>query len=101
MNNEPVFETIAHTNFPAQAEVIRSVLASGGFEAFVINQNAPTYVGLVDSVCVIVESSQAEASLTFCRDSVFRWVSVRKPSSRCATRTMSPFRWCCSCSMSM
>lgn len=65
MNNEPVFETIAHTNFPAQAEVIRSVLASGGFEAFVINQNAPTYVGLVDSVCVIVESSQAEAARKF------------------------------------
>ena len=65
MKNEPVFETIAHTNFPAQAEVIRSVLASGGFEAFVINQNAPTYVGLVDSVCVIVESSQAEDARKF------------------------------------
>lgn len=65
MNDNLVFETIARTNFPAQAEVIRSVLASGGFEAFVINQNAPTYVGLVNSVCVIVESSQAEAARKF------------------------------------
>ncbi len=65
MNDDLTFETIATTNFPAQAELIRSILESGGFEAYVINENAPTYVGLVESVRVMVESSQAEAAKKF------------------------------------
>ena len=65
MNDDSTLETVATTNFPAQAEVIRSVLESGGFEAFVVNSNAPTYVGLVESVRVMVESSQVEDARKF------------------------------------
>lgn len=65
MNNDSTLETVATTNFPAQAELIRTVLESGGFEAFVVNENAPTYVGLVDSVRVMVDSSCADAARKF------------------------------------
>ena len=47
-----------------------SVLASGGFEAYVINENAPVYVPLVQSVLVQVESSQAEAAKKFLEENL-------------------------------
>ncbi len=58
-------ETVATTNFPASAELIRSILESGGFEVYVANEHAPTMVGLVSAVLVQVESSQAEAARKF------------------------------------
>lgn len=65
MKDELKLETVAATNFSAEAELIRTILESGGFEAYVINSNAPTYVGLAQSVFVQVESSQAEAARKF------------------------------------
>ncbi len=71
VNNDNLkFETVATTNFPAEAELIRTVLESGGIEAYVINTNAPTYVGLVESVRVLVESSQAEAARKFLEENL-------------------------------
>ncbi len=61
-------ETVATTNFAALAEVIRSILEDGGFEAYIANENAPTYVGLASGVQVQVESSQAEAARQFLKE---------------------------------
>lgn len=59
------FETVAVTNFAAQAELIRSILEDGGFDAYVINPNVGVYLGLTLSVRVQVEASQAEAARKF------------------------------------
>ena len=69
-NDNLKFETVASTNFPAQAELIRTILESGGIKAYVINSNAPTYVGLVDSVLVLVESSQADTARKFLEENL-------------------------------
>ena len=55
-------ETVASTNFPALAEVYRSILEDAGFQVFIANEYAPTYVGLANAVLVQVEASQAEAA---------------------------------------
>lgn len=65
MKDNLKLETVARTNFAAEAELIRTILESGGFEAYVINANAPTYFGFVQSVLVQVESSQADAARKF------------------------------------
>lgn len=62
MKDNLKLETVASTTFPALAEVYRSILEDAGFEVFVVNENAPTYVGLANAVLVQVEASQAEAA---------------------------------------
>ncbi|MBO4645349.1 MAG: DUF2007 domain-containing protein [Bacteroidales bacterium] len=68
MKDNLTLETIAVTNFPAMAEVYRSILEDAGFQVFIANRNAPTYVGLVASVLVQVESSQAEAARQYLKE---------------------------------
>ena len=65
MKDNLKLETVASTNFPALAEVYRSILEDAGFQVFIANENAPTYVGLANSVLVQVEASQAEAAKKF------------------------------------
>ncbi len=57
--------TVATANFEAEAELIRTVLESGGFEAYVINASASVYTPMVNSILVQVESSQVEAAKKF------------------------------------
>ena len=65
MKDNLKLETVASTNFPALAEVYRGILEDAGFEVYIANENAPTYVGLANSVLVQVEASQAEAAKKF------------------------------------
>lgn len=65
MKDNLKLETVATTMYAAQAEVIRSILESGGFEAYVTDANAGIFVGLTNSVKVQVESSQADAARAF------------------------------------
>ena len=65
MKDNLKLETVAATNFPALAEVYRSILEDAGFQVFIANEYAPTYVGLANSVLVQVEASQAEAAKKF------------------------------------
>lgn len=65
MKDDLQLETVATTNFPALAEVYRGILEDAGFQVFIANVNAPTYVGLANSVLVQVEASQAEAAKKF------------------------------------
>lgn len=65
MKDNLKLETVASTNFPALAEVYRSILEDAGFQVFIANEYAPTYVGLANSVLVQVEASQAEAAKKF------------------------------------
>ena len=62
MKDNLKLETVAATNFPALAEVYRGILEDAGFQVFLANENAATYVGLANSVLVQVEASQAEAA---------------------------------------
>lgn len=70
MKDDLKLETVAYANFAYEAELIRSVLESGDFDAYVINENAPTFVPLVQSVQVQVESSQAEAARKFLEENL-------------------------------
>lgn len=70
MKDNLKLETVAVANFAHEGELIRSVLESGGFEAYVINENAPVYVPLVQSVLVQVESSRAEAAKKFLEENL-------------------------------
>lgn len=65
MKDNLKLETVASTNFPALAEVYRSILEDAGFQVFIANEYAPTYVGLANAVLVQVEASQAEAAKKF------------------------------------
>lgn len=65
MEDNLKLETVAITNFAHEAELIRTVLESGGFVAYIMNENAPTLVPIVQGVLVQVESSQAEAARKF------------------------------------
>ncbi len=65
MKDNLKLETVATANFEAEAELIRSVLESGGFEAYVINASASVYTPMVNSILVQVESSQVEAAKKF------------------------------------
>lgn len=56
--------TVATPAYAAMAEVIRSILEDGGFEAYITSPNAPT-MGLAPCVLVQVEASQAEAAKRF------------------------------------
>ena len=56
MKDNLKLETVASTNFPALAEVYRSILEDAGFQVFIANEYAPTYVGLANSVLVQVEA---------------------------------------------
>ena len=70
MKDNLKLETVAAFNFVAQAEVIRSVLEDGGFEAYITNPMVGVYVGLASSVLVQVEASQAEAARKFLAENV-------------------------------
>lgn len=69
MKDNLKLETVASCNFAAQAEVFRSILEDGGFEAYITNENAGVYVGLANSVLIQVEASQAEAARKFLSES--------------------------------
>lgn len=70
MKDNLKLETVAATNFPALAEVYRGILEDAGFQVFLANENAATYVGLANSVLVQVEASQAEAAKKFLEENV-------------------------------